>query len=53
MNEAALKSLLEQVQQGARSIDDAVEQLRHLPFEDLGDAVDRSPPDACVRVSRK
>jgi NCAIR mutase (PurE)-related protein len=39
MNEAALKSLLEQVQQGDRSIDEAVEQLRHLPFEDIGDAV--------------
>jgi len=39
MNEAALKSLLEQVQHGDRSVDEAVEQLRHLPFEDIGDAV--------------
>ena len=39
MNEAALKSLLEQVRQGDRSVDEAIEQLRHLPFEDIGDAV--------------
>jgi len=39
MNVAALKNLLEQVQHGDRSIDEAVEQLRHLPFEDIGDAV--------------
>jgi pyridinium-3,5-biscarboxylic acid mononucleotide synthase len=38
MNVAALQSLLEQVQQGDRSVDEALEQLRHLPFEDIGDA---------------
>jgi NCAIR mutase (PurE)-related protein len=38
VNVAALKRLLEQVQHGNRSVDEAVEQLRQLPFEDLGDA---------------
>ena len=36
MNNEQLKKLLEQVKNGKVSIDQAVEQLRHLPFEDLG-----------------
>lgn len=39
MDTATLRNMLEQVQQGDRSIDEALEQLRHLPFEDIGDAV--------------
>jgi NCAIR mutase (PurE)-related protein len=34
-----LKRLLEQVQRGDETIDDAMERLRHLPYEDLGDAM--------------
>ncbi|MGA7463146.1 MAG: nickel pincer cofactor biosynthesis protein LarB [Candidatus Korobacteraceae bacterium] len=36
MDAAALKKLFEQVKRGKLSPDDAVERLRHLPFEDLG-----------------
>lgn len=36
MDEAALRSLLEEVRTGARSPDDAVVELRRLPFTDLG-----------------
>jgi NCAIR mutase (PurE)-related protein len=39
MNVAELKRLLEQVQRGDETIDDAMERLRHLPYEDLGDAM--------------
>jgi NCAIR mutase (PurE)-related protein len=39
MNVPELKRLLEQVQRGDESIDDALQRLRHLPFEDLGDMV--------------
>lgn len=39
MDTAALKILLEQVQQGEESVDKALERLRHLPFEDIGDAM--------------
>ena len=39
MNEAVLKDLLEQVQRGEEPVDSALERLRHLPFEDIGDAV--------------
>lgn len=39
MNVAELKKLLEQVQQGTEPVDSALERLRHLPFEDIGDAV--------------
>ncbi|NVO00196.1 MAG: nickel pincer cofactor biosynthesis protein LarB [Geobacteraceae bacterium] len=39
MNINEVKLLLEQVQSGNSSIDDAVERLRHLPFEDLGDSI--------------
>jgi NCAIR mutase (PurE)-related protein len=39
MNVTELKRLLEQVQRGDESIDDALQRLRHLPFEDLGDTV--------------
>lgn len=38
MNEHTLKQLLAQVKQGAVSIESAVEQLRDLPFKDLGHA---------------
>jgi hypothetical protein len=36
VNSAALRKLFEQVRKGKLSADDAVERLRHLPFEDLG-----------------
>ena len=36
MDAAALKKLFEQVKRGRVSPDEAVERLRHLPFEDLG-----------------
>jgi len=36
MDQAQIRSLLELVQGGALSIDDAVDRMRHLPFEDLG-----------------
>lgn len=39
MNVPELKRLLEQVQRGDESIDDALQRLRHLPFEDLGDSM--------------
>src|SRR5512141_1451521 len=36
MKPDAIRHLFQQVQQGQISPDDAVQQLRHLPFEDLG-----------------
>jgi NCAIR mutase (PurE)-related protein len=36
METKQLKALLEEVKQGRLSIDEAVERLRHLPFEQLG-----------------
>jgi pyridinium-3,5-biscarboxylic acid mononucleotide synthase len=36
MNAAEIKKLFQQVRSGKLSPDEAVEQLRHLPFEDLG-----------------
>jgi len=36
MDAASLKKLFEQVKQGQLSSDEAVQRLRHLPFEDLG-----------------
>ncbi len=36
MNEARLRALLEEVQQGRCDIDHAVGEMRHMPFEDLG-----------------
>jgi NCAIR mutase (PurE)-related protein len=36
VNSAALRKLFEQVRKGGLSADEAVERLRHLPFEDLG-----------------
>ena len=36
MDAASLKKLFEQVKRGKLSPDEAVERLRHLPFEDLG-----------------
>ena len=36
MDEAQLRELLEGVRTGAASVDAALEQLRHLPYEDLG-----------------
>ena len=36
MNPAALRKLFEEVRKGRLSADQAVDQLRHLPFEDLG-----------------
>ena len=36
MDQAQLRSLLEQVQAGAVDVDAALDRLRHLPFEDLG-----------------
>jgi pyridinium-3,5-biscarboxylic acid mononucleotide synthase len=36
MNADAIRKLFQQVKQGEVTPDDAVQQLRHLPFEDLG-----------------
>ena len=36
MDQNQLRSLLEQVREGAVDVDGALERLRHLPFEDLG-----------------
>jgi hypothetical protein len=36
MNSDAIKKLFDQVRRGKLSPDEAVQQLRHLPFEDLG-----------------
>jgi NCAIR mutase (PurE)-related protein len=36
LNSESIKKLFEEVRSGKRSPDDAVERLRHLPFEDLG-----------------
>lgn len=36
MQEHAIRKLLEDVRKGARTIDQAVGDLKHLPFEDLG-----------------
>jgi hypothetical protein len=36
MTEDQLRALLEDVQSGATGVDDALERVRHLPFEDLG-----------------
>lgn len=36
MNAESIRNLFEQVRHGKLSADDAVERLRHLPFEDLG-----------------
>lgn len=36
MDTPQLKALLEQVREGATPVDAALEQLRHMPFEDLG-----------------
>ncbi len=36
MNENSLKALLKQVSQGKVAIEEAVDKLRHLPFESLG-----------------
>jgi NCAIR mutase (PurE)-related protein len=36
MDQTQLKSLLEQVRAGAVGIEDALDRLRHMPFEDLG-----------------
>ncbi len=36
MNEAQLRSLLEQLREGAVGVDQALDKLRNLPYEDLG-----------------
>jgi len=36
MNEAQLRALLEQLQAGATDVDQAINKLRHMPYEDLG-----------------
>src|ERR1043165_1099439 len=36
MNAESIRQLFEQVRSGKLSPDDAVERLRHLPFEDIG-----------------
>ena len=36
MNAESIRKLFEQVRRGKLAPDDAVERLRHLPFEDLG-----------------
>ena len=39
MDPDGLKQLLEDVQSGKRTIDEALEALRGLPFEDIGEAM--------------
>ncbi len=36
MNQEYLKIMLDSVQQGGLSVDEAMQQLRHLPFQDIG-----------------
>jgi hypothetical protein len=36
MDEQLLRNLLDDVRSGAASVDDALDRMRHLPFEDLG-----------------
>jgi NCAIR mutase (PurE)-related protein len=36
MDQRALRTLLEQVKDGAVEVDSAIDRLRHLPFEDIG-----------------
>jgi len=36
MDEQILRGLLDDVRSGAASVDDALDRMRHLPFEDLG-----------------
>lgn len=36
MDQTQLKQLLESVREGAVGVDDALDRLRHMPFEDLG-----------------
>src|ERR1700744_1806507 len=36
MDQSQLRALLEQVREGALEIDQAMERMQHLPFEDLG-----------------
>ena len=36
MNESSLRALLESVRDGASGVDEALERLRRLPFEDIG-----------------
>ena len=36
MDQSKLRTLLEQVKQGSVAVEDAIERMRHLPFEDLG-----------------
>lgn len=36
MNQEYLKTMLNSVRQGALSVDEAMQQLRHLPFQDIG-----------------
>ncbi len=38
MDVTALKELLERLARGESTVDDALEDLKHLPFEELGDA---------------
>ena len=36
MDQQQLRGLLEQIRAGAVDVDEAIERLRHMPFEDLG-----------------
>ena len=36
MNESSLRALLESVRDGAAGVDEALDRLRHMPFEDVG-----------------
>jgi NCAIR mutase (PurE)-related protein len=36
LNEDSLKKLLEDLKVGEMSVDDALQRLKHLPFEDIG-----------------
>ena len=36
MNSESLKKLLEEIHSGDLSVDEGLEKLKHLPFDDLG-----------------
>ncbi|MBZ4192861.1 MAG: hypothetical protein LAE24_00935 [Candidatus Contendobacter sp.] len=45
MNEARLRVLLDQVRSGQLAVEQAIDQLRELPFRDLGEAMLDSCPE--------
>ncbi len=49
MDRLQIEALLNEVRDGRTGVDDALERLRNLPFEDLGFAKARSSPRAAHR----